>query len=140
MTAKIKNLRYLLPSLRDIDRSVMTVRDQAALQTAIESIESHAQECEALDLLRHIDNTIDAAFSRNIGRAIPLSKQSAVQISKSLQNFVNIVEGVPKLDWRDNRGRRLKDNEHYVGLYVLAHQIKHVAEDPEVFDLPTGDS
>lgn len=132
---KIAQIKTLIPQIQNIDRTALSMNDQKVLQNTINVLESVCSSLEINNLGKIVETAIHEAFLRNIGKAIPLSKQSVMLISKQLENFVAIVEQVPVLDWRDNKGRRLKDNEAYVGLYVLSHQLKHVAEDPNLTDL-----
>lgn len=132
---KIAQIKTLIPQIRNIDRTALSMNDQKVLQNTINVLESVCSSLEINNLGKIVETAIHEAFLRNIGKAVPLSKQSVMLISKQLENFVAIVEQVPVLDWRDNKGRRLKDNEAYVGLYVLSHQLKHVAEDPNLTDL-----
>jgi len=134
---KAAQIKTLLPQLRNIDRAGLSMADQKVLQSTIDLMENLYPDFEAVtNLPKLVETAVNEAFLRNLGKAVPLSKQSVTLIAKQLENFVSIVEQVPVLDWRDNKGRRLKDNEHYVGLYVLSHQLKHVAEDPNQMDLP----
>lgn len=132
---KIAQIKTLIPQIQNIDRTALSMNDQKVLQNTINVLESVCSSLEINNLGKIVETAIHEAFLRNIGKAVPLSKQSVMLISKQLENFVAIVEQVPVLDWRDNKGRRLKDNEAYVGLYVLSHQLKHVAEDPNLTDL-----
>ena len=131
--AQIKNL---IPQIQNIDKAGLSMGDQKVLQTTISLLESLHNSLGENSLAKLIDSSINEAFLRNVGKAIPLSKQSVALISKQLADFVAVVEQVPILDWRDNKGRRLKDNAAYTNLYILAHQLKHVAEDPNSTDLP----
>lgn len=133
---RVTQIKHLIPQIQNIDRAGLSMSDQKVLQTTVSLLETLLINLEDNSLAKLIDSSINEAFLRNIGKAIPLSKQSVTLISKQLADFVALIEHVPILDWRDNKGRRLKDNAVYTNLYVLSHQLKHVAEDPNLTDLP----
>lgn len=141
MTTSMKNksLRSLIPLLESLDRSALSMHDQKIVIQTIEALEQHTKNCVDDAMLKNINATIDAAFLRNVGRPIPLSKQSTILINKCIQDFISVIEAIPTPDYRDRHGKKLKDVDNYINLYVLSHQLKHVAEDKNVLDLPQED-
>jgi hypothetical protein len=137
---KSKNLKSLIPLLESIDKSALSMHDQKIVLQTIEVLDQHTKAYVEDDILKNITAAIDNAFLKNVGRPILLSKQSTVLISKNIQDFISEVESIPTPDYRDRYGKKLKDVGAYINLYILAHQLKHVAEDKDVLDLPVEDN